>query len=157
MLPKAYAHSLHVLGSERIGTTICFWEAIRFTQMMSPLRYFHKLSELSEFITSPGHIEFLPSARVIRGGRRTFDSHGERGRFLENISGNPFSSNGKDNHLLRFGDYAAMHCLAWNNHLWPASFSGLSPDETSSLDNARLGAQSIKAADGQCADIYDFR
>jgi hypothetical protein len=57
---------------------------------------------------------------------------GERGHLMEDSVGLRDLDYYSDNHLMKFQEYAAMYCLAWNPDIWPANWA-----EDALLDEAR--------------------
>jgi hypothetical protein len=48
---------------------------------------------------------------------------GERQELVQKYAG--FTSENAGNHLLSFGEYSAMHILAWNSEIWPQTYPNL--------------------------------
>lgn len=80
---------------------------------------------LSHYLTQLG-IKLLGWEEQIPGiGKKklTKIKIGERQRIVQEYA--KFTSPSADNHLLSFGEFAAMYLLAWNVENWPERFSGI--------------------------------
>lgn len=112
------------------------------------------IEKLSEWLI--GTPEIFPNININQRAFANAIKFGCRGPTLINYA--KFSSDESENHLIRFGEFAAMYLLAWNIELWPINYARFSvlrrnqPEYSyekhnqliTSLDNAKQGTRAIK-------------